>query len=46
MISRTYTLQLGAILTGLIKLRLHSFKFLIQTYVTPVKKALQVTLPN
>ena len=37
MISGTYTLQLSAILTGLIKLRLHSFKFLIEANVTQVK---------
>ena len=37
-ISRTYPLQLSAILTGLIKLRLHSFQFLIEASVTPLKK--------
>ena len=40
MISRTYTLQLRAILTGLIKLGLHGFKFLIEANVNPVKKKL------
>ena len=40
MMSGTYTLQLSAILTGLIKLRLHSFKFLIEANVTEVKKKL------
>ena len=39
-ISRPSIMQFSAILTGLIKLRLHSFKFLIEANITPVQKKL------